>query len=371
MLGVIIGVGAVIALVSIGQGATARVSKDIASLGSNLIFITPMRNARLTVEDAEDLPKRVPTISAAVPSISVAGTVKWRSSHTDTTIEGVTPSFLEVRDFSVERGRFISDEDVSGRRRVAVLGRTVVNRLFGDAGLVSIDPVGQTVTVSGQVFTVAGILAPKGASMGRDYDDTIVVPVTAAQRLAGNAWVNVVYARARSTDVARLATSHITELYRRKFPPIDGRDQVIVTSQDQVLSTIDQMTRTLTLMLGLIAGVSLIVGGIGIMNIMLVSVTERTREIGIRKALGATRRDILLQFLVESIVLSCLGGLFGIILGMSGSFAIARFAQWTTVVSPSAIATAFLFASLVGLFFGVYPAARAANLHPIEALRYE
>jgi len=362
-LGIIIGVGAVIAMISIGQGATKSVSDSIASMGSNLIMVTPMRGTALTAEDAEEILERVPAVVKALPSSSGSVTAKYASNTYDTSLEGTTQDYLDVRAAKIATGRFINPKDLEKRSNVAVVGQTVVKELFRGQS-----PLGKTISLRGQSFTVVGTLAEKGSSMGRDNDDIILVPLTSFQRLMGTKQVSTLNFQARSAEEATLAVNHITAVFKQ----IHRRENSVrVTSQDELLETINTTTQTLTIMLGAIAGISLLVGGIGIMNIMLVSVTERTREIGIRKARGAKRRNIMFQFLIESCFLSVGGGLLGIALGVSIALAISTLAQWTTVISPAAILVSFFFSVSIGLFFGVYPAYKAANLDPIVALRHE
>jgi len=364
MLGVIIGVAAVISLVAVGQGATAQVSRQIESLGSNLIMVIPTsRAAKLTLQDSIDLPKRVPTITQVVPVAGATATVKWQGEGQQIPVEGVTENLPEVRDFHVAMGRFLAPEDVKALRHVAVVGQTVVDNVFN-----SLNPIGKTLLINGQSFSVIGVMEKKGSNMGQDLDNIIFIPVTTAQRLFGTDRLSRLYVQAQSSDVASLAVAHITAIYDKKF----GRERsVLVSSQDQILATVSSMTQTFTMMLASIAGISLLVGGIGIMNIMLVSVTERTREIGIRKAIGAKRRDVLGQFLVESVFLSLTGGAIGILAGIGGSQLLSRVAGFTPLVSLEAVLLAFLFSAAVGVFFGIYPAMKASNLDPIEALRYE
>lgn len=365
MLGVVIGVGAVVAMVAVGQGAARQVSSQIERLGSNMIIVTPApsRGGRLYLEDAEELLKRVPTITAAVPSVGFTAKAKWKTATHEATVEGVTEDLPAVRNYQVERGRFLSREDVASRRKVAVLGQTVIGELFAGTS-----PLGQEISIMGEFFTVVGVLEAKGASIGRDQDDVIFIPVTVAQRLSGSNRVGMIYVKAAGPKDAPLAVGHLKAIFRARFR---REDAVQVTSQDQLLSTVSNTARTFTVMLGAIGGISLLVGGVGIMNIMLVSVAERTREIGIRKAVGARNRDILAQFLIESVLLSVIGGLAGIWLGIGGAGLLSRVGGWATAVSFPAVLTAFLFAGGVGLFFGVYPAHRASVLDPIEALRHE
>jgi len=362
-LGIIIGVGAVIAMISVGQGATKSVSDRISSMGSNLIMVNPMRGTTLYAEDAEELLERVPTIIKALPSITSSITAKYASKTYDTSMEGTTQDYLNVKAATIESGRFISKEEVTERSNVAVVGQTIVTGLFGGQS-----PVGKVINIKGQSFTVIGTLAKKGSSMGRDSDDIILVPLTAYQRMIGSKSVSTINLQAKSAEEATLAVNHVKAIFKQKHR---RDDSVRVTSQDELLDTISTTTQTMTIMLGAIAGISLLVGGIGIMNIMLVSVTERTREIGIRKALGAKRRNIMFQFIIESVFLSVGGGLIGIALGISIALAISALAGWTTVISSGSILVSFLFSVSIGLFFGVYPAYKAANLDPIVALRHE
>ena len=363
-LGIIIGVGAVIAMISIGQGASKDISDRISGMGSNLIIVSPLRGSSLKPEDAAELLERVPTITHAVPSVTFSTTAKWQSNTYSTSIEGTNPDFPAVRNIKIANGRFFNEEESKSRTKVAIIGQTVVTELFGEGSR----PLGEKILIKGQSFTVLGILEKKGSSMGRDSDDTILIPVTVAQRLSGSQQVGSLYLKAKGVEEAKLAVAQITAIYDQKFR---RENSMRVTSQDELLETVNTTTRTFTFMLGAIAGISLLVGGIGIMNIMLVSVTERTREIGIRKALGAKRKHIMAQFIIESIFLSISGGLLGIALGIGLSKAVSNLAQWTTVLSPAAILVSFLFALGVGLFFGVYPAYKAAHLDPIVALRHE
>ncbi len=365
MLGVIIGVSAVIVLVSVGQGASAQISGQIQGLGSNMIMVNANRSlgGKLEVADAEEMVRRVPYLSKAVPLVTSSVTAKWQDKSYDTALMGVTQDFPEVRNFAVQRGGFITAEHVAARTKVAVLGQTVVDRLFDGQ-----NPLGQTIHLAGGVFTVIGVMEPKGASFGQDNDDQIYVPVTAAQRLIGTNRVSTIYAQARSAQDAPLAVAEIKAIWGAKFK---NQDALRIMSQDQILQTVSNVTGIMTFFLGSIAGISLLVGGIGIMNIMLVSVTERTREIGIRKAIGAKRRHVLGQFLTEAVILSMAGGLIGVSLGIAGSRLVSKVGGISTSVTLSSVLLSFGFAAAVGMFFGMYPAVKASKLDPIEALRYE
>lgn len=365
MLGVIIGVAAVISLIAIGQGVTYQVSEDIENLGTDLIMVTGMRSLGGVLESSDvELLKKADSISRVAPSISQADTtIKWENMTTTANVEGTNQDYTDVRNFHVIDGRFITEEDVDKRKKVAVVGQNIVNQFFAGR-----NPIGETITINGQRYTVVGVMEQKGEVLGQNLDDNVFIPISSAERLFGTTKLRTIYVQAVSSDLAQVAVTDITNIYNAKF----GKpDLVRITSQEQLLGTMDSTTQTLTLMLGAIAGISLLVGGIGIMNIMLVSVTERTREIGIRKAIGARRSDILWQFLIESVILSISGGIIGIITGTIIAKVVSSSLGWVTVISFWSIFLAFTFSVLVGVFFGIYPAMKASKLHPIVALRHE
>ncbi len=381
MLGIIIGVGAVIAMVSIGMGVRQKVETSIAGLGSNLIIVMPGAttpsgvrlaagsSTTLTNADAQAISREIAGVSAVAPAVNRSYQLVYGNQNWTTNVLGTNPEYLDVRNFSVATGTVFSTKDIDTRARVAVIGKTVADNLFGD-----VTPLGQTIRINKAPFRVIGVLESKGqSSMGQDQDDLVIVPLTTAQeRLLGITYLNNISVQAASSDVIDQVQEDITVLLRSRHHLAPGLpDNFTVRNLAAVMATAQETTSTITLLLGNIAAISLVVGGIGIMNIMLVSVTERTREIGIRKALGATYRNILLQFLIEAVVIGVTGGLIGIALGLVGSSAISFFAGWNTVVSPLSIAIAFIFSVLIGLFFGLYPARKAALLDPIDALRYE
>jgi macrolide transport system ATP-binding/permease protein len=380
MLGIIVGVAAVITMIAIGQGASASITKRISQMGANLLMVRPgsftqggVRSSAgsrtsLKYDDAQAIAKECPSVDKVDAMVSRSAQVVYGSNNWNTDINGVTQNFPSVRNFPVETGTFVTDDDNRLLRRVAVLGQTVDSVLFGNQ-----DPIGQYVKINRNVFQVIGIMSKKGSSGFRNEDDVIFVPVfTAQKRLFGMDYVSTINVSAKSQAVMEKASTEISNLLRERHKIRQGQDDDFnVGSQADILSTVKETSKTFTMLLAGIAIVSLIVGGIGIMNIMFVSVTERTREIGIRKAIGAQRIDILGQFLIEAVIVSLCGGIIGIVLGVGASKLTSQFAGWATVVTPTSVILSFAFAFAVGFFFGVYPARKASQLNPIEALRYE
>jgi putative ABC transport system permease protein len=378
-LGVIIGVAAVVATVSIGTGARQSVAAQVQALGTNLLTIFPGQAGQFGVmvgsqvqtlkyEDGLAIKAGVGTVDDVAAEYGRAAQVVYGSQNAYTQVLGETPNFPEVRNWPVITGNFFTAEDLRQRARVAVVGQTVAKTLFGDG-----DPIGQRIKINRTTFTVIGVMDAKGTNGFQDRDDVVFVPLTTAQkRLFGVEYVRTLYVKVRGDTEMDAAQTGIDLLLRDRHHIRAGQDgDYTIRNQADILSTFQGVTQTITLMLGSVAAVSLIVGGIGIMNIMLVSVTERTREIGLRKAVGATRGNILVQFLVESVVLSVLGGAIGILLGVGASHLVSVTFGWSTIVTPASVAMAFGFAAAVGIFFGIYPAQRAAGLDPIAALRYE
>jgi putative ABC transport system permease protein len=372
MLGVIIGVASVVALVGVGQGTTTNITNRLSSLGTNLLTISPTggpngASTTLTLEDATAIAE-LDTISGVAPEVSTSLTVTAGDTSTDTTIVGTTAAYATVRAYDVWQGSFLSDVAVDQSLRVAVLGATTAD----DLGLTA-DDLGTEVSIAGIPFTVVGILQPKGGATFQDPDDQVMVPVGTVQKyFVGGDSVRTIGVSVAPTANMTATNAEITALLRgrHELAAADTADFSIF-DQTQLLAAASSISGTLTLLLGGIASISLVVGGIGIMNIMLVSVRERTREIGIRKAIGARGRDILAQFLVEALTLSLLGGLIGIVVGLGASALIGQLAGWGFVFNPATIVAAVLFSLLVGVVFGVWPARQAARLDPISALRYE
>lgn len=384
MLGIIIGVGAVITMLAVGTGARQRIGEQIAAMGSNLLMVLPGATTAggvrmgagtqptLSMGDALAIQKECPAVLLTAPVLGGIAQVIYGNQNWSTGVTGTTPSMLEVRDWPVVSGRPFTEEDVRSASKVCLVGQTVVDNLFG-----SMDPVGQTIRIKNIPFTVIGVLDKKGQSpQGQDQDDLIYIPVTTAQKkVFGTAFpgmVRIIMVKAKSMEDLGPAERQIKELLRQRHHLGQRQDDDFsVRNLTQMMQAAEESTQVMTLLLGAVASVSLLVGGIGIMNIMLVSVTERTREIGIRMAVGAKTWDIRLQFLIEAITLSLIGGTVGIVLGISGSEILSMIAGWATIVSPSSILLSFGFSGLVGIFFGFYPAYKASLLDPIEALRHE
>ncbi|MDE2118207.1 MAG: ABC transporter permease [Betaproteobacteria bacterium] len=383
MLGMVIGVGAVILMLAVGQGAQQQVQASIASMGSNLFIIlsgsTTSGGLRmgggatptLTVADAQAI-EELPSVAAVAPSSPGTAQMVYGPNNWSTQVIGTLPSYLTVRDWRLSAGFPFTDSDVRSATRVALLGQTVVNNLFGDE-----DPVGKTIRIKNSPYVVLGVLAAKGQSLdGRDQDDTVLVPVTTAQRkLFGTQFagtVRFIMAQADSSEAMAKVEKSINELLRQRHRIREGAENDFsVRNLTAMANTAAETAQIMSLMLGAIASISLLVGGIGIMNIMLVSVTERTREIGIRMAIGARGRDILLQFLLEAIIISVIGCLIGVILGVGGALAVNKASGMAVLVTMSSIVTAFVVAATVGIFFGWYPARKASLLRPIDALRFQ
>jgi len=380
MLGIIVGVAAVITMVALGQGAQKQITDHIGQMGVNLLMVFPggergrhrmgsrIDYQRLTYNDALALKQRSENIARVAPNLTSNGTVVFQDKSIDTRIDGVTQDFLAIKNFQVKWGEFITEEDDRFKKRVAVLGYNVAQELFGEKY-----PVGEYIKINRVIFQVKGVLEEKGASSWRSEDDMVLVPLqTAQKRLFGVDYVTMINVEAKSREVMEKAEEDITRILRHRHNlPENKPDDFRVFSQKEILTAVKETTRTFTLLLAGIAVVSLVVGGIGIMNIMLVSVTERTREIGIRKAIGGRRVDILGQFLIEAIMISLTGGVIGILGGSGISRLISHFSGLPLIITPQSVILSFSFAFAVGLFFGFYPARKAAMLNPIQALRYE
>ncbi len=386
ILGVIIGVGAVITMIAVGAGAEARVAEQIQSLGSNLIIVLSGSitaggvrlgsgsQLTMTEEDAAVVRREIASVQVVAPAVRGGGQVVYGNVNWSTVIQGVTPDYLEAREWGLQTGRAFGQEDVDAATKVALLGQTVMQTLFGSA-----DPLGQMIRIRKVPFTVIGVLARKGQStMGEDQDDVILIPLSTAKRKvlgfsqANARAVGAILVKVRDASAMKDAEEDIRILVRQRhhLQP-DQDDDFTIRNLSDILQSQEAASRAFTVLLGAVASISLVVGGIGIMNIMLVSVTERTREIGLRMAVGARRRDILSQFLVEAITVSLVGGCIGIGLGVAGSYLIGYIALWRIQIQPAAILLAFGFAAMVGIFFGFYPARKASRLDPIEAMRYE
>jgi putative ABC transport system permease protein len=381
MLGIMIGVGAVIAMVAIGTGAKSQVEAQIASMGQNMLMVMSGNMSRggvsmgfgsagqLTRQDYEALRHEISDVTAVSPEIRASAQVAAGNQNESLTVVGASEGYLTIRNWPLTSGTDFTEADVRASAKVALIGKTTAKTLFGDS-----DPVGQIVRIRSTPFTIVGLLAAKGANaMGDDQDDTLILPYTSAMvRLTGDTTFRSFTLQASSTEVMSDVQAQITNLLRQRHRITNGKeDDFMVHTQTELSEMATSTSRIMTLLLGAVAGVSLVVGGIGVMNIMLVSVTERTREIGVRMAIGARGSDILRQFLVESVALCVAGGVIGILLGLGGAWLVSFKLGWNTVVSIHSVLVAFAFSAAIGIFFGFYPARKASQLDPIEALRYE
>ncbi len=384
MLGIIIGIAAVIAMMAVGSGASYVISQQIASIGSNILLVIPGSTTSsgirtgsggvqtLTYEDSKAIQHECPAVEMASGTVRGSGQVVYGNQNWSTLLMGATPELLAIREWAVIAGRSITSSDVDGSAKVCILGQTVSQTLFG-----SEDPIGKMIRIKKVPFTVIGLMDRKGQSpQGTDQDDVIFMPLRTAQRkLMGSQFPNTVGAilvKAKSEELLPAAEEQINALLNQRHRITNGKEpDFTVRNLSEILDVAEKSSKAMALLLGAVASISLIVGGIGIMNIMLVSVTERTREIGIRMAIGAKRKDILMQFLTEAVLLTLLGGLIGIALGAAGATVVSKILSWPTLISPVSVTVAVFFSGAVGIFFGFYPARKAASLNPIEALRYE
>jgi putative ABC transport system permease protein len=379
-LGIVIGVAAVIALVSVGKGASADIEGEISGMGTNLLVVMPGSTKTggvshgasslntLKMDDANRLEEEAHLIMHVSPLINSPAQVVAGGKNWYTSVQGVSPKYLAIKDWVLEKGTFFAARDIRSRRKVAVLGKTVVDELFGEK-----NPIGAEIRIRNIPFTVIGVLAEKGQSMMGNQDDVVLAPsTTVLYRMSDGRTVNMIMVSAVSVEQMDDAQAEATRLIRMEHKIQNGEDDdFVIRSQTDLISKVSSITGILTMLLSAIGGISLLVGGIGIMNIMLVSVTERTREIGIRMAIGARGGDILTQFLIESVILSMIGGIAGIVLGISLGKVISGLINSSLIIDPFILAVAFLFSGAVGVFFGLYPARKASQLNPIEALRYE
>lgn len=382
MLGIIIGVSSVIAMLAIGEGSKMKIRNTMSSMGTNMVMIMPNFQRRggvslgtsssmaLKYSDVVALRNEATSLAAISPEIRASGQIIYGNQNTQTTVEGVSGEYLSIRKLNIGSGRIFNDTEIRDMSKVCIIGHTVVKNLFGEGA----DPVGLSIRIKNLPFQVIGVLESKGeSSMGQDQDDIILAPYTTVQsRLATIDYLNGIYASAVSDEKSEAAIAEVTEILRRTHKIKESQENDFrVMSQSELIQTVSSVTDVMTILLGAIAGISLLVGGIGIMNIMFVSVTERTREIGIRMSIGGRSRDILLQFLVESMVMSILGGLLGVIFGYLVAKIAGTLMSSPIYITPQSVFLAFAVCFVIGVFFGWYPAKKAANLNPIDALRYE
>lgn len=364
MIGIIIGISSVIVLVGMGSGSTKQITSQVQSLGTNLIAANTSSKGskQFTLDNVKDI-EEIQGVDKVAPVISANTTVKVDKNSQSTSVTGTTSNFLEIRNMTVSEGRFIADLDVDYRGKVAVLGSDIAQQLYGFT-----DPVGKDIDISGSTYQVVGVLKSQGSSMGSNTDDMIIIPSTTAIQLAGTRNVQTVYIKSLNDSSVDSVTNEVNSYLTSFFKSTDNSNRVM--SQKQLLDTMNSITSTMTYLLGGIAAISLVVGGIGVMNVMLVSVSERTKEIGIRKALGGSRKDILIQFLIEALVLSSLGGVAGVLFGLGLGWAVTAFGMSMNFSIP-VVLVAFSFSLAVGIIFGIFPAYKASKLKPIDALRFE
>ncbi len=380
-LGIIIGVSAVIIMVAIGEGSSAKIEAEINSLGTNLLMVMPGSSTtggahmgagsfnRFTFDDVDKIRRTADLIDAVSPVVRSGAQIVGGGSNWSTQVMGVTPEYFKIRNWQIESGEAFTDKDVTGNRKVVVLGATVAEQLFADS-----DPVGQTIRVRNIPMDVIGVLKAKGQSgMGQDQDDIVLAPATTVlYRLKGRQWIDMINASASSNASIDAAIEELRNAMRESHKLQEGEaDDFTIRSQAEIAESVTSVTKTMTVLLGSIAAVSLLVGGIGIMNIMLVSVTERTREIGIRLSVGARESDIMVQFLTEAVVLSLAGGIVGVALSFATVAGLNRWSDMQPVITPYIVTLSFIFSAAIGVFFGIYPARKAAAMDPIEALRHE
>lgn len=382
MLGIVIGIASVITMVSLGQSSTYNIKQELSSMGSNMIMISPAfqqhggvnmgnSNAKsLTLNDYKTIKANARYVSKVSPTVATSAQAVYGANNHPASIQGISPDYLDIRKYDLERGVLFSEKDVISYAKVCIIGQTVVENLFTDGT----NPIGATIRFGSVPMKVVGVLVSKGGNqMGQDQDDIVFAPYTTVQkRFSGINHLNMITASATSEEESELAATEITQILRKNHKIASGdEDDFEVFTQEEILSTVNSVTQLLTALLSAIAAISLIVGGIGIMNIMYVTVTERTKEIGLRMAIGAHKRDIMMQFLFESVTLSLIGGIIGIIFGLIAAYALSSILGWPYVVSEMSIVASFLVCAATGVFFGWYPAKRAANLDPITAIRYE